>query len=87
MTTAIVSEKGWVVVPKPFREKYNLKPGRKVHIVDYGNGLSIVPLPEDPIGALRGLFSGGPSLTADLITERQRARENEEAKIETLRPR
>ena len=61
MPTAIVSEKGWVVVPKEYRVKYGLKPGTKAQIIDYGGGISIAPLPEDPISALRGMFADGPS--------------------------
>jgi AbrB family looped-hinge helix DNA binding protein len=82
MPTATVSPKGWVVVPKEFRLKYGLKPGDKVQIIDYGGGLSVVPLVDDPIAALRGIFADGPSLTADLLMERQRARVGEEAKTE-----
>ena len=82
MPSAIVSTKGWVVIPKEYRLKYGLKPGAKVQIIDYGGGLSIVPLLDDPITALRGMFAEGPSLTADLLTERQRARTVEEAKTE-----
>jgi AbrB family looped-hinge helix DNA binding protein len=82
MTIAIVSEKGWVVVPKPFREKYGLKPGSRVQVVDYGGGISIIPLPDDPITALRGMFPKEPSLTKDLLLERQREKTLEEIKIE-----
>lgn len=82
MPTAIVSIKGWVVVPKEYRLKYGLEPGTKVQIIDYGGGLSIVPITGDPVTALRGMFADDPSLTADLLTERQRARVVEEAKTE-----
>jgi len=82
MTIAIVSEKGWVVVPKIFREKYGLKPGTRVQVVDDGEGISIIPLPDDPINALRGMFAQEPSLSEDLLIERQRARTVEEKNIE-----
>jgi len=85
MYTATVSAKGWIVIPKVYREKYGLEPGRKVQVVDYGGGLSIVPIAEDPIEALRGMFADGPSLTEDLLEERRREREREEAKVERLR--
>jgi AbrB family looped-hinge helix DNA binding protein len=85
MHAATVSAKGWIVIPKVYREKYGLKSGRKVQVVDYGGGLSIVPIPEDPIEALRGMFADGPSLTKDLLEERQREREREEAQVERLR--
>ena len=86
MTITTVSAKGWVVVPKKYRLKYNLNPGTKVQIVDYGGGLSIVPLPDDPVSALRGMFADGPSLTKDLLAERQGSKESEEARIGKVRP-
>ncbi len=84
MHTATVSTKGWIVIPKVYRQKYGLVPGRKVQVVDYGGGLSIVPIVQDPIEALRGMFAGGPSLTEDLLEERRREREREEAQVEHL---
>ena len=80
MKTATVSTKGWIVVPKEMRVKYNLMPGSKVQIVDYGEGLAIIPLPEDPISSLRGMFTGSQSLTAELLLERRRDKEKEDAR-------
>jgi AbrB family looped-hinge helix DNA binding protein len=81
MYTATVSAKGWVVIPKAYREKYGLRPGRKVQVVDYGGGLSIVPLVEDPVeagfGTLRR-FGGGESWTEALLQERVQERAREE---------
>ena len=82
MKTTTVSTKGWIVVPKEMRVKYNLQPGSKVQIVDYGGSLAIIPLPEDPIAALRGIFADSPSLTDDLLRDRKRAREKEDVRIE-----
>ncbi|MCB9418979.1 MAG: AbrB/MazE/SpoVT family DNA-binding domain-containing protein [Ardenticatenaceae bacterium] len=87
MNTATVSKKGWVVIPKIYRQKYNIKPGDEVRIIDYGGVLAVVPLPADPITALRGMLADGPSLTADLLAERQAAKQHEEAQIDqSLRP-
>ncbi len=80
MHVAKVSTKGWVVIPKELREKYGLKEGARVQIVDYGNVLALVPLPEDPVGALYGLLAGGPSLVEGLLVEREREREREEGR-------
>ena len=79
MYTATVSTKGWVVIPKDLRDKYRLKKGTRIQVVDYGNVLALVPLPDDPIDALHGMLAGGPSLTADLLAERARERVREEA--------
>jgi AbrB family looped-hinge helix DNA binding protein len=78
MHTTTVSAKGWVVIPKPIREKHGLKKGSRVQVVDYGQILAIVPLPDDPIEALHGMFEGGPSLTRELFAERERERAREE---------
>jgi AbrB family looped-hinge helix DNA binding protein len=82
MTTATVSKKGWVVIPKNYRQKYNIKPGDEVRIIDYGGVLVVVPMPEDSITALRGMLADGPSLTADLLADRQEAKQHEETQID-----
>jgi AbrB family looped-hinge helix DNA binding protein len=78
MHTSTVSAKGWVVIPKAMREKHGLEKGSRVQIVDYGRVLAIVPLPDDPIEALHGMFAGGPSLTEELLAEREQERTREE---------
>ncbi len=81
MKTVTVSKKGWIVIPREIRERYGMHPGTKVAVVDYGGVLSLVPLPEDLIAASRGFLKGGPSLTQELLEERRREREREEAKL------
>ena len=78
MHTATISTKGWVVIPKDLRDKYGLRKGTRVQVVEYDQALALVPLPDDPAGALHGMLEGGPSLTADLLAERARERVHEE---------
>jgi len=80
MYTAKVSAKGWVVIPKPLREKYGLKKGTHVQVVDFGSVLAVMPLPDDPVEALHGMLEGGPSLTEELLAERARELAREEAR-------
>jgi AbrB family looped-hinge helix DNA binding protein len=82
MYTAKVSTKGWVVIPRDLREKYGLKKGTRVQVVDYGDLLALVPLPDDPVQALHGMLEGGPSLTEELLAERARERAREESRRE-----
>lgn len=77
MPVRIVSAKGSVVIPKALRQKYDLAPGTKVAFIDYGDGFSLVPLPADPVAAMRGMFAGKGSLTAELLAERRRERGKE----------
>jgi AbrB family looped-hinge helix DNA binding protein len=78
MHTATVSQKGWIVIPKPLRDKYGLRRGTRVRIIDRGDTLSVVPIPDDPVEALDGLLADGPSLTEELLAERARDRAVEE---------
>lgn len=72
-----ISDKGWVVIPAELRKKYNLKPGDKVEIVDYGGVISIVPKVKDPIQYGYGMLKGGKSLTKALLEERAKDRARE----------
>ena len=64
-----LSQKGWVVIPAILREKYGLKPGANLQVVDYGGVLSIVPAFKDPIKAGAGILKGGESLTQAVVEE------------------
>ena len=75
MTLLTISSKGWVVIPAPLREKYNLKTGSRVRVVDYGNVLSILPANDDPIAESIGALKGKTSLTKALLAEREEERQ------------
>jgi len=76
--TVTVSAKGWIIIPESLREKYGLRQGRQVQLVDQGDLLALVPLPADPVKSLHGMLKGGPSLTEELLAERARERAREE---------
>lgn len=71
MNTATLSAKGWVVIPQELRERYGLKKGDKVHVIDYGGVLSIVPASRDPVKAAAGMLKGKTSLTEALLESRR----------------
>ena len=77
MPTLKISQKGWVVIPAKFRKKYQLNPGTKVQVVDYGGVLSIVRVSDDPIGTGVGILKGTDSLTEAVIEEHRQERECE----------
>ena len=83
VATVKVSRKGWVVIPREIRERYGIRPGDRVHIVDYAGRIAIVPGLKDPIRQGRGLLKGRPSLTEALLEERRRELEREESKIQS----
>jgi AbrB family looped-hinge helix DNA binding protein len=65
-----MSSKGRIVIPARLRRKYNLKPGDRVHLIDYGGVLAVVPSVEGPVGRAAGLLADGSSLIEALHHER-----------------
>jgi len=82
MATVTVSKKGWVVIPREIRQRYGIRPGDKVQVVDYAERIAIIPAMKDPIQEARGMLKGRPSLTKALLEERRRELKREEQKIE-----
>jgi len=71
MNTSTLSGKGWVVIPKKLRERYGLKKGDRVHVIDYGGVLSIVPASPAPTRSGRGMLRGKTSLVEALVKSRR----------------
>ncbi|OGO21908.1 MAG: hypothetical protein A2Z28_07525 [Chloroflexi bacterium RBG_16_51_9] len=71
MNTSTLSEKGWVVIPQDLRRRYGLKKGDRVHIIDYGGVISIVPAAEAPIKNSLGMLRGKTSLVKELVKSRR----------------
>jgi len=71
MKTSTLSEKGWVVIPQELRERYRLKKGDRVHVIDYGGVISIVPASEAPIKNSMGILKGKTSLVKELVKSRR----------------
>ncbi|MHB0876992.1 MAG: AbrB/MazE/SpoVT family DNA-binding domain-containing protein [Anaerolineae bacterium] len=69
MKPVVVSSKGWVVIPARLRRKYNLRPGTRVRIVDYGGVISTVPENDDPVANAAGMLHSTKSLAEALLTE------------------
>jgi AbrB family looped-hinge helix DNA binding protein len=71
MNTATLSAKGWVVIPQELRQRYKLKKGDKVHFIDYGGVMVIVPVSRKPIDEAAGMLKGETSLVKALLQSRK----------------
>ena len=71
MNTSTLSEKGWVVIPQDLRRRYGLKKGDRVHVIDYGGVISIVPAAEASIRNSQGMLKGKSSLVKELLKSRR----------------
>ena len=75
MQTA-VTKRGQTVVPAAIRRRYHIEGGAQLVWLDDGEMIRVVPVPEDPLAALRGC-GRGDGLTERLLAERSRDRERE----------
>ncbi len=71
MVLGTISTNGRVIIPKEIRDKYHLKQGNKVHFIDYGDVISIIPVSDDPIEKTAGTLKGKKSLTKALLKARK----------------
>lgn len=54
----LVTKRGQTVVPADIRKRYQIKEGDRLSWIDDGVVIRVVPVPEDPIRALRGSGKG-----------------------------
>jgi len=57
-----LNEKGQVTIPARIRRNKGLKKGMRLAVVEIGERIELVPLPDDPIGALMGLGQQLPAI-------------------------
>ena len=57
MQTSTISSKYQVVIPKKFREQFNLQPGQKIIFIPYKHSIRVVVVPpiEQGFGFLKGI--------------------------------
>jgi AbrB family looped-hinge helix DNA binding protein len=77
MPVVQISPKGQILIPKRLREKYGVRPGAKVQLIEAPEGIVIRAAPQDPIAAACGFLEGSFSLTADLVEEHRKECDNE----------
>jgi AbrB family looped-hinge helix DNA binding protein len=77
MTIVQLSPKGQILLPKRVRDKYGVKPGSQVLILEEPDGIVLKPAPEDPVAAACGFLEGDFSLTQDLAQDHRLENEKE----------
>ncbi len=67
---SVMTGKGQVVIPVALRRKYGIAAGTRVAWIDTGTDIRLIPIPKDPVAALRGC-SDGEDLTMSLLRDRK----------------
>ena len=87
MEEAYVTSKGQLVVPARLRRRYGIKPGTKVCFIEREKEIVFQPVTKEYIRSVCGMLRAGTSTTEELLKERAKDKEREEAKNEKVRSR
>lgn len=75
-STTAVSKRGQTVIPAEIRKRYRIATGDRLVWLDDGERIIVVPIPVEPLRALRGR-GRGEGLVEALLAARQKDRERE----------
>jgi len=84
METAYVTSKGQMVVPARLRRKYGIKPGTKICFIERDGEILFQPVTPGYIRSVCGMLKSETSATEELLKERAKDKDREEAKLEKL---
>jgi len=72
MNTVKVLSKGQIVIPAGIRKKYEITPGKTIHVFEHDNLIYLVPPARDALETAMGCLPRHPSLSDELLTERKK---------------
>jgi AbrB family looped-hinge helix DNA binding protein len=84
MESAYVTTKGQLVIPARIRRKLGIKPGTKVCFVEREGEILFQPVTKEYIRSVCGMLKSPTSVTQELLADRKKDKEREEAKLEKL---
>jgi AbrB family looped-hinge helix DNA binding protein len=67
-----VSSKGQFVIPADIRASLRIEPGTRISVALEDSRIVLEPVSEELVDRTRGMFKGGPSLSAALKKHRQK---------------
>jgi AbrB family looped-hinge helix DNA binding protein len=82
MEESTITSKGQIVVPARLRRRYGLKPGTKVYFIERDKEIVFQPVTKEYLKNVHGMLTSETSATKELLRDRAKDREHEEAKLE-----
>jgi AbrB family looped-hinge helix DNA binding protein len=80
MDSAYVTSKGQLVVPARLRRKYGIKKGTKVRFLERDHEIVLQPVTHEYIRSACGILADAGPATPELLKERARDKQREEAR-------
>jgi AbrB family looped-hinge helix DNA binding protein len=80
MESSYVTTKGQLVVPARLRRKYGIKAGTRVRFVERDSEIILQPLTRQYVRSVCGLLAEAGPATPELLRERKRDGQREEAR-------
>jgi AbrB family looped-hinge helix DNA binding protein len=87
MEESTMTSKGQIVVPAKLRRRYGIKPGTKVYFIERDEEILFQPVTREYLKSVHGMLMSETSITKELLKERAKDRDHEEATIEKHRAR
>jgi len=87
LDTGNVTTKGQLVIPARIRRRFGIKAGTRIRFIERGGEIVLQPVTSAAIRSLCGILRSESSVTAELLAERARDREREDAKVAKFRSR
>lgn len=84
MEKAYVTSKGQLVIPARLRRRYGIKPGTKICFIERDHEILFQPVTKEYIRSVCGILKSETSVTQELLKERAKDKQREEAKLEKL---
>jgi AbrB family looped-hinge helix DNA binding protein len=76
-----VAKKGQTTIPSAIRKRYQIRPGDHLVWIDDGDVIRVIPVPADPVAALRG-SAKGERLLEHLLQQRREDRQRVDPELE-----
>jgi len=87
LDTGNVTTKGQLVIPARIRRRFGIKAGTRVRFIERGGEIVLQPVTSAAIRSLCGILKSESPATAELLAERARDRERDDAKVARFRSR
>ena len=84
MDSVYVTTRGRIIIPTRLRQKLGIKAGTKVHFIERGSDILFQPVTKEYIRSVCGMLKDTTSATSELLIERKKDREREQAKRKML---